>query len=763
MRKTPGEVSFSTQQNDSTLQPSSKDTLFLEYSDELLNDYNTQIQNLQNIANTRVLTESELALLHNIFKKITEFSLNELKNRPVYEGGWQEEAEYFEEDPEFDDFKAQIAKVLGKEVSKENQKPKELPSKDTFSDLEYAEMMDRGDDSNLFGEIELARLINIATKTKDPTFAPLIFSLFDQNIFFPAINRDIAEYFSEVQPHEAAAELLRRIRETKPKTLSFGYTDKAFYARILYWMEMGQVSVTQGMFEYLQKKYKLIGEGKNETISAIRITPDGKLGLLNEKNELIGYIEFGEFENTNEKEALIMEISTELLMAKQNVSETEQTELEEHRENFLKEYHAQFFQKFIVAESGVPFNNLSLREQFWFYRFLKEKKDNPNTEKILTAAKKFKEPFLKTFIALSFDNSADTKILSLLEKYNDKTLQILFEKFSAFVDAGEYVEKEVQKFFVNATDKNADSQKVSGEMFQRGVDLLNSFASQTIENPNEKLQKLNHEIVIFAGLFKTLFDLKNKVDFSEVQGLKLQIKSLSELIPEEKNQMEEIIFANWVETAKTPEQKTLGETVVAGFKKYLESTTYSELYILKKDNKIISFLRFDEIPGRPGHKYAGSFNVDPQLRGSAIGSAVMEETLMREQERSVLEATVNPNIDVAMNYVEEIGFVITKTLPNYLESGNTFFEIQCDKKMQAAAISRQVSIEDIVTHNLFDFFVFADADKTAAVQKVEAMTREGYMVTRYSRHPEQKGQRVMVFEQIPMMNQQPPTELKQAA
>lgn len=136
----------------------------------------------------------------------------------------------------------------------------------------------------------IERLIRFCGRTGIQEALPTIIQALEE-LPVAYFNKTIAEALSSLGPQEAAPLLLKKIRSDETSR-----EHKAIYGRILYLLEMGQIEVSQGIVEYLSKKYNLQGVERDRVASAIRITGDGKLGLFDKENTLLSYIELGNFE-----------------------------------------------------------------------------------------------------------------------------------------------------------------------------------------------------------------------------------------------------------------------------------------------------------------------------------------------------------------------------------------------------------------------------------------------------------------------------------
>ncbi|MBU0579320.1 GNAT family N-acetyltransferase, partial [Patescibacteria group bacterium] len=267
----------------------------------------------------------------------------------------------------------------------------------------------------------------------------------------------------------------------------------------------------------------------------------------------------------------------------------------------------------------------------------------------------------------------------------------------------------------------------------------------------KELDEYKTEIDIFTSAFVSVFKGKEKIDFSEVRGLDFQRQPISWLDDATKDEMLSISKKNWAPQGKA------GEGVVSEFSDTLQYGKDIDFYVLKKDNKVVAFIRFDK-PTEDGHRYAGSFNVDPDYRGSAIGEAVIKNALDKEADKYILDATVYPQIQVGTKYVEESGFSITNVLPNYDNSGETFFEITCNKKNNELYASREATKEQLIAqhhdnnwqekirNNIIVLRFDSEKENSLVIKASEDLISAGYIGNRYFSDPKDKTKRFYVFE-----------------
>lgn len=336
---------------------------------------------------------------------------------------------------------------------------------------------------------------------------------------FLAHNRDgyftakVAEILSNIDSHVAAKELLGRLKTEKDGGL------RNVYSRVLYHLECGQIKVEQEQVEYLFRKYNLKGNKNTEVVSAIRITPDGKLGLLDKSNVLIGYIEFGDFENEEVREAQIMEISNDLLSITKGNFGKGTDEFEEQKQDFLREYHSEFYQKYVQAKFGIPVNNLELREQFWIFQFLRKHQEGGVVEQIAKYGHLYRENFLKSFIALESSDEMGGVILQLAAHFESDPLvgRHLFDQFAQFTGFIDAQAKEVVQTYQDIFyEKQVDEGSLKKALLDRTVEFLSGVSDELESGGMQK----NEVIKKIAEYVRTQFDVQKQTmeELAVVQG-----------------------------------------------------------------------------------------------------------------------------------------------------------------------------------------------------------------------------------------------------
>lgn len=570
----------------------------------------------------------------------------------------------------------------------------------------------------------------------------------------------ITDAVSKLNPNIAASKLLEH--------MSRGAEDKETISAALCRLEFGKLNISEDGVRYLERLYDL-GEYNNPDFFVQRLTANGQIGIFDDDRVLQKFFDLGDLSSDErEVKATVLDFTLEQFFSQPAPEGSEERQyqediLEDFKNNYFKFYDNDFFKK-----SRVQFNNLSFREQAWFMRFAL-KAGAEEQDKAFALVREYGENGLKTFISLELDADSSDKIFAVAEKYEGVGAKEIFRKYAEIAAAAEKVEIEVSNFFVESgRAEEVSGQRVTQEIMKRAARVIANFAEReadeaTLAEIDEELEKIDAELVMFGSIFKAVFKGKEDVDFKEVRGLDFLRIDIAELSDEEKEEMLNVSKANWLPRGAA------GRGVVEEFERTLEVGKDIDFSVLKKDGKILSFMRFDTIrdeQGRivPDRKYAGSFNVDPRYRGSAVGEAMLINALEREAQDYVLEATVSPKIVVGTDYVEKRGFSITNVLPNYDNSGETFFEIILDKKGNKAfaskgeefshdkiismydTIYKDRPIDELVERDMVIQRFDTEEQSNDILTTTERLVNEGYVGTRYFSDSKDKRRRYYVFE-----------------
>lgn len=389
---------------------------------------------------------------------------------------------------------------------------------------------------------------------------------------------------------------------------------------------------------------------------------------------------------------------------------------------------------------SFPIRDLTLREQIWFVNSLKNYR--PEKEKIIMEfTKKFGLDGARAFLSCEYGDKFRETVLSIGEKLPEELARQVFKQYGKLaLLAQEKSEELIREFTAEGKELKVSAAAVEQELLRRAKDFLAEVAVAAEVSPKvvaEKMARHETDMVVFAGIFRAAFKGATEVNLEEIRGLKLESQTPSEILPTDKTAMMDIFTENWRE--QKPES---AEFLARQLKdKLAEQTADSKFYLLKKDGKLIAFVCFDAIDDIDGRSalYGKSFNIKKDLRGSAIGEAIMKNTVDAEAAEKTIIIDVFPELIAGTKYVEDFGFTLVgvKEFPAD-EDGKTETRFIMKRDDRAAKAYRRKKIKP----ELFDLSEGTDE----MTERVKAMAEQGFVGTKYFADPENKNLRYIVFE-----------------
>jgi len=398
----------------------------------------------------------------------------------------------------------------------------------------------------------------------------------------------------------------------------------------------------------------------------------------------------------------------------------------------------------MTEDFGFDIKDLTLREQIWFVNSLRGYK--PEQEKIVSDfTKKFGLAGARAFLSCEYSDGFRDIVLSIGETLPEELARQVFEQYGQLaLLAQEKSEELAREFLTEDGETKINAVAVEQELLDRAKNFLvevSKAQSVSAEAVVEKLQRHETAMVVFAGIFKTTFKHADEINFDLVRGLNFEEMTAAEISTSTEAQEQMLLVAglNWQEV---PSMK---DFVVDLLKKSFEATeSPTKFYLLKKAGRIIAFGRFDQT--ETGHLHAGSFNVDRDLRNSAIGDAMFKNTFDEEAKKNVITAEAYPDSRVAMAYVEKYGFIITGVEEVALPDGQKEFgfKILRDDEATASLITRHLEKEELMERA--QKFVLPE-DKEKMLDVVRLAEKQEMVVTRFFSDPNNSNVRYMVFEE----------------
>ncbi len=319
----------------------------------------------------------------------------------------------------------------------------------------------------------------------------------------------------------------------------------------------------------------------------------------------------------------------------------------------------------ISTETGVNIAKLKFGEQNIIADSVREQKEKP--ERMIKFIETFKLPGLRTFLALEEDKSLGRDILAYGEQNPDAAKEV-FSKYDEILKAAMGVREKVADYFKNSRRlNNQELNSITQTLTKKAHELLARFVRSDKDlhesDVVSRLHAIQSEILVFAATFKVASAEQN-LEFGDIRDVRLEMKDALELTEDERKEMERILLGN--RTHHTAERRQI---TARNFRTAAENPG-STFYILKNNTTTIAFLRFEDLPN--GNRYVGHFNVSPEIRGSAIGSALFRATIEKEGTDRDIELVVDPANPMATHYEKDFGFKNVETLEDFKGTGRHY-------------------------------------------------------------------------------------------
>ncbi len=326
------------------------------------------------------------------------------------------------------------------------------------------------------------------------------------------------------------------------------------------------------------------------------------------------------------------------------------------------------FKEIIRLDFGVDLSTLSLRVQNQFLNFIKD-----GDKKLIAGVREFvldvnsddqKISRMKSFLSMEEDPGMALKIFSLEKKYTDKS-EPIFSKYAEIVDAAENVRSYLQENYHGQADSGQTIELIIQNLLHKGKDLLADFADNPRE-PEEVISALENyrtETLIFASTCRALKQEGQQINLEDFRQYGVDVLPATEIVPEDQQIMMQVSTENWQN-----QDQDLAEYALDSLQKSFTNPE-SRFYILRYGGQVLGFKRFDNMENND--LYAGSFNINPQLRRSGIGEAAMRAYLSQEAETHTVHADASPFTPITTRYIGEFGFVGTN-IKDMEYKGKTF-------------------------------------------------------------------------------------------
>ncbi len=252
---------------------------------------------------------------------------------------------------------------------------------------------------------------------------------------------------------------------------------------------------------------------------------------------------------------------------------------------------------------------------------------------------------------------------------------------------------------------------------------------------------LEQQLEIFEADTRAFVALSKNTGLEQLLERPLEKVPASELSEDDKTTMRDLLEANYLAEYPGEENESFRDGVAASFEDALQLPD-TEFFILRDQDRIVSFNRFDHMEDKQGQlQYFGSFNASPLYKG--IGGNLLEETIaVRLQETERIFAHCDPNSVISQKYIES-GFSATQLGEAW---GKPSFEIWRSRKSNDDLKTKVMSIEDLKDLASVsvspddDYFVREVEEKDSFEELDDGLS---YLLTRYFTH---EGKTYAAFE-----------------
>lgn len=327
----------------------------------------------------------------------------------------------------------------------------------------------------------------------------------------------------------------------------------------------------------------------------------------------------------------------------------------------MKHFHRPALRRHIERVFKISYEDIPLQSQVHFLRFL-ARADSATFRRLVTICKQKSDwhfEFFDAFACASYDITFGHIILDIAERLSATPAYAkkVFKNISTITLAIDEVKYYLHEQFQSYVDREK-IRPIVQNLVHRAQHFIMSIALSQEGSTIKVLEKLSHEMVLFAATFKSMRGKGQKVSLAEFTSIDFTIFKKDELLEfarDEGNwQRMESIYRSRYSDPKYPEsfKKKLVDSLHNAIEK--GNTT---LYVVKHEGEIIAFCRFDEQEN--GNLYFGSFVVDERYENHKLGMALLEESLLKLGETRRIEADCDPDTPAAKLYAK-LGFYVTK-------------------------------------------------------------------------------------------------------
>lgn len=316
-------------------------------------------------------------------------------------------------------------------------------------------------------------------------------------------------------------------------------------------------------------------------------------------------------------------------------------------------------------------------------------------------------------------------------------------------DFANVLRDEVREYCLRAADmqRALADQHISAEQsrdlhFELRSRLLASFTvlggvkeeGADVDRALHAFQEQNAAFKNFGVLFKEACKGRDGLQLRDLQGVDVEFRNQERepLRKEEIAEMQYMFDENW--KGMDPVAYRVARE---GFMRALQDVSRVEWLTLKKEGKLLAFLRIEKV-GDGDERYLGSLNVAKNLQGSALGEQALRFAVLDVGKEHALSGHFVPSLLAGTSYIEQQGFLITGV--SAIAHGG--------KKSSVIAMMREKDAERgafrfaPVEEKTFSLSADGEQDMLAYIER---MTHDGYVGTRFYAPEGDVHKRTLVF------------------
>lgn len=357
------------------------------------------------------------------------------------------------------------------------------------------------------------------------------------------------------------------------------------------------------------------------------------------------------------------------------------------KDMFCLTHISKSLKKNIEATVNTKLNNLTFKEQIWLLDFLGDKK-YADIQKLNSFFSKYNDSSaMRTFLSLEHGGQAmGDKILSLGETLPKEVAEKVFAKYGEIVNEANNVANYVSENVKGGNNQDLNT-TISETLLTKGKNLLSEYGDKVndckdekgikcedvAQELEEKLELVEASMLTFGATVKELVK-RGEFNIEEFKNVSLEETNADSIEDIDKKSMQAISFQN---TRQYPEK--LAEYWNGTFANSLENPNKNESFVLvRHKNEIasfmnVSFMRVKE--NEDGSYYGASFNVNPHVKGSRIGTELLKKVIDDYTKKGDFTADVWKANPMLQTYINDFGFEIVGKEENYNNTGATIIKI----------------------------------------------------------------------------------------